>query len=155
MTISASNIEIQSVHRIPESISEELIKDAILIAYNESRRVYDFDVSANVRIVGIDEGTEINKKFKQKDAPTNVLAFVGDPEKENNLGIDAPSLGDIVVCYPVVEKESDELKKRVEYHFVNMIIHGFLHLMGYDHQDDQQEHEMNELTNKVLRSMMS
>ena len=113
MTISASNIEIQSVHRIPKSVSEDFIKDAILIAYNESRRVYDFDVSVNVRIVGIDEGTEINKEFKQKDAPTNVLAFVGDPDKENDLGIDAPSLGDIVVCYPVVEKESDELKKEL------------------------------------------
>ena len=44
MTISASNIEIQSVHRIPKSVSEDFIKDAILIAYNESRRVYDFDV---------------------------------------------------------------------------------------------------------------
>ena len=155
MTISAGNIEIQSVHRISTTISNELIKDAILAAYEESNRTYDFNVSVNIRIVGREEGTEINKKFKKKNAPTNVLAFVGDPEKENKLGIEAPTLGDIVVCYPVVQEESDDLNKSVKDHFVHMIVHGFLHLMGYDHQDDQEEYEMNELTNKILESVMS
>lgn len=155
MTISAGNIEIQSVHRISTTISNELIKDAILVAYEESNRTYDFNVSVNIRIVGREEGTEINKKFKKKNAPTNVLAFVGDPEKENELGIEAPTLGDIVVCYPVVQDESDDLNKSVKDHFAHMIVHGFLHLMGYDHQDDQEEYEMNELTNKILESVMS
>ena len=155
MTISAGNIEIQSVHRISTIISNELIKDAILAAYEESNRTYDFNVSVNIRIVGREEGTEINKKFKKKNAPTNVLAFVGDPEKENELGVEAPTLGDIVVCYPVVQDESDDLNKSVKDHFVHMIVHGFLHLMGYDHQDDQEEYEMNELTNKILESVMS
>ena len=155
MTISAGNIEIQSVHRISTTISNELIKDAILAAYEESNRTYDFNVSVNIRIVGREEGTEINKKFKKKNAPTNVLAFVGDPEKENELGIEAPTLGDIVVCYPVVQDESDDLNKSVKDHFAHMIVHGFLHLIGYDHQDDQEEYEMNELTNKILESVMS
>ncbi len=155
MTISAGNIEIQSIHRISTTISNELIKDAILAAYEESNRTYDFNVSVNIRIIGREEGTEINKKFKKKNAPTNVLAFVGDPEKENKLGIEAPTLGDIVVCYPVVQEESDDLNKSEKDHFVHMIVHGFLHLMGYDHQDDQEEYEMNELTNKILESVMS
>ena len=47
------------------------------------------------------------------------------------------------------------MKKDIEQYFVHMIIHGFLHLMGYDHQDDQEEHEMNGLTNKILRSVIS
>ena len=63
MTISASNIEIQSVHSISTTISRELIKDAILTAYEKSNRAYDFDISVNIRIVGREEGTEINKKF--------------------------------------------------------------------------------------------
>ena len=154
MTISASNIEIQPVHSIPKSIPMEHIENAILLAYRESKRAYDFHISVNIRIVGREEGTEINKKFKRKNAPTNVLAFEGDPTKENQLGVDSPSLGDIVVCYPVIEKESQELKKTVEDHFVHMIIHGFLHLMGYDHQDDHDEEEMNELTHKILGLMM-
>ena len=70
------------------------------------------------------------------------------------MGIDAPSLGDIVVCYPVVKEESDDLQKTVNDHFIHMVIHGFLHLMGYDHQDDQEEHEMNELTNEILQSVI-
>ena len=154
MTISASHIEIQSLHSVPKSISIELIENAILLAYRESKRAYDFHISVNIRIVGKEEGTEINKKFKRKNEPTNVLAFEGDPKKENQLGVDSPSLGDIVVCYPVIEKESHELKKTVEDHFVHMIIHGFLHLMGYDHQDDHEEEEMNELTHKILGLMM-
>lgn len=154
MTISAGNIEIQSVHRISTTISNELIKDAILAAYEESNKTYDFDVSVNIRIVGKDEGTEINKRFKKKNAPTNVLAFVGDPEKENHLGVEAPSLGDIVICYPIVEMESEQLEKSVENHFIHIVIHGFLHLMGYDHQNDQEEYEMNELANEVLRLVM-
>lgn len=154
MTISAGNIEIQSVHRISTTISSEVIKDAILAAYEESNKTYDFDVSVNIRIVGKDEGTEINKRFKKKNAPTNVLAFVGDPEKENHLGVEAPSLGDIVICYPIVEMESEQLEKSVENHFIHIVIHGFLHLMGYDHQNDQEEYEMNELANEVLRLVM-
>ena len=154
MTISAGNIEIQSVHRISTAISSEVIKDAILAAYEESNKTYDFDVSVNIRIVGKDEGTEINKRFKKKNAPTNVLAFVGDPEKENHLGVKAPSLGDIVICYPIVEMESEQLEKSVENHFIHIVIHGFLHLMGYDHQNDQEEYEMNELANEVLRLVM-
>jgi len=153
MTISASHIEIQSLHSVPKSISIELIENAILLAYQQSNRAYDFNISVNIRIVGREEGTVINKKFKKKNSPTNVLAFEGDPAKENQLGIDSPSIGDIVVCYPVVEKESYELKKTVEDHFIHMIIHGFLHLMGYDHQDDQEEQEMNDLTYKVLGLM--
>ena len=64
MKIADSKIEIQIIHKIPESISKELIKEAVLIAYNESSRAYDFDVSVNVRIVGTDEGTEINRKYR-------------------------------------------------------------------------------------------
>ena len=70
------------------------------------------------------------------------------------MGIDAPSLGDIVICYPIVQEESDDLQKTVNDHFIHMVIHGFLHLMGYDHQDDHEEYEMNELTNKILHSVM-
>ncbi len=84
----------------------------LLAAYEKSNRPYDFDISVNIRIVGREEGSEINKKFKKKNTPTNVLAFVGNPKKENQLGIEAPSLGDIVVCYPVVKEESDDLQKQ-------------------------------------------
>ena len=80
MTISASNIEIQPVHSIPKSISMEHIEIAILLAYRESKRADDFHISVNIRIVGREEGTEINKKFKRKNAPTNVLAFEGDSQ---------------------------------------------------------------------------
>ena len=150
MTISESNIEIQIVHQVHESITEELIRNAILIAYQEANRTYEFNISVNIRIVGNDEGLEINSKFKNKKTATNVLAFVGSPNEEAKLGVIKPSIGDIVVCYPVVEREVKESNIEIEYHFIHMVIHGFLHLLGLDHQSDLEENEMTLLEIKIL-----
>lgn len=150
MTISESNIEIQIVHQVHESITEELIRNAILIAYRKANRTYEFNISVNIRIVGDNEGLEINSKFKKKKTATNVLAFVGSPNEEAKLGVIKPSIGDIVVCYPVVEREVKESDIEIEYHFIHMIIHGFLHLLGFDHQSDLEENEMTLLEIKIL-----
>ena len=141
MTISESNIEIQIVHQVHESITEELIRNAILIAYRKANRTYEFNISVNIRIVGDNEGLEINSKFKKKKTATN---------EEAKLGVIKPSIGDIVVCYPVVEREVKESDIEIEYHFIHMIIHGFLHLLGFDHQSDLEENEMTLLEIKIL-----
>ena len=72
MTISESNIDIQIVHQVHESITEELIRNAILIAYREANRTYEFNICVNIRIVGNNEGLEINSKFKI----SNYLVYV-------------------------------------------------------------------------------
>ena len=148
-----SNIEIQPVHSIPKSISMEHIENAILLAYRESKRAYDFLYFCQYKNCWKQKRAQrLIKSSKGKNAPHKCSCFEGDPTKENQLGVDSIA-SDIVVCYPVIEKESHELKNS-RGSFVHMIIHGFLHLMGYDHQDDHEEEEMNELTHKILGLMM-
>ncbi len=82
-----------------------------------------------VRIVGEREGRRLNRRFRGRQAATNVLAFTADLP----AGPDLPLLGDLVICRPVVEREAAEQGKPVEAHWAHMVIHGTLHLLGYDH----------------------
>lgn len=91
-----------------------------------------------VRFVGEEESQELNYQFRGKDKPTNVLSFPFEcpPDIPVNL------LGDLVVCVPVIHREAKEQGKQVEHHFAHMIVHGILHLLGFDHQSDEEAEEM-------------
>ncbi|MBK7357271.1 rRNA maturation RNase YbeY [Propionivibrio sp.] len=79
-----------------------------------------------VRFVGIEEGQSLNRHFRGKDYATNVLSFPYETEPV--------VCGDLVICAPVVEHEADEQSKAPEAHFAHLIVHGVLHLLGYDHE---------------------
>lgn len=85
-----------------------------------------------VRITDIDEITRLNSEYRNKAGATNVLSFPADLPAE----LEIPLLGDIVICAPVVEKEAQEQQKTLEAHWAHMVVHGTLHLLGYDHIDD-------------------
>src|SRR5690606_19893546 len=88
-----------------------------------------------VRIVGEAESAALNQRYRGKIGPTNVLSFPA--EVDMPLPADEPPpLGDIVVCAPVVEREAAEQSKTLEAHFAHLVVHGTLHLVGYDHEDD-------------------
>jgi probable rRNA maturation factor len=91
-----------------------------------------------IRVVDADESQELNKTFRGKDYPTNVLSFPANIQLPEGPTI----LGDIAICFPVVEKEAREQSKLLENHFAHMVIHGCLHLMGYDHENDHDADEM-------------
>lgn len=102
-----------------------------------------------VRIVDNDEGQMLNREYRQKDYPTNVLSFPFDgPE-----GIEIDFLGDLVVCAPVVAKEADEQNKPLMSHWAHMITHGTLHLLGYDHIDEQDAEQMEALEIEILNNL--
>lgn len=102
-----------------------------------------------LRIVGTNESQALNLQFRQKDKPTNVLSFPADlPE-----GIDIPLLGDIVICAHIVEKEAKEQHKTLEAHWAHMVVHGVLHLIGYDHIEDEEAHEMETLETRILTEL--
>ena len=95
-----------------------------------------------VRIVGEAESAELNGRYRGRDGPTNVLAF---PAASEDFAVpevfaaacgdtELPSLGDIVVCAPVVAREASEQGKTAAAHWAHIVIHGTLHLMGYDHE---------------------
>ncbi|BFM14890.1 rRNA maturation RNase YbeY [Maricurvus nonylphenolicus] len=103
----------------------------------------------SVRIVDNDESQALNHQYRGKDKPTNVLSFPAElPE-----GVDIPLLGDLVICAPVVEQEAQEQNKTLEAHWAHMVVHGTLHLLGYDHIEDNEAEEMEALETELLTAM--
>ncbi|AMO58339.1 hydrolase [Endozoicomonas montiporae] len=107
------------------------------------------EAEISLRIVDTEEGAELNQQWRQKQGPTNVLSFPSDLPAELEL----PLLGDLVVCAPVVEREAGEQKKSLQAHWAHMIVHGTLHLLGYDHIDDNEAEEMEALETNVVKSL--
>lgn len=91
-----------------------------------------------VRIVDEVESEQLNQQYRHKEGPTNVLSF----PFESDVPLDVPLLGDVVICAPVVVREAVEQHKPLTSHWAHMLIHGTLHLLGYDHHDDSEAEEM-------------
>ena len=91
-----------------------------------------------IRVVDATEGLQLNETFVGKKYPTNVLSFRADIQIPEGPII----LGDIAICLPVVKKEVHAQSKSFEQHFAHMVVHGCLHLMGYDHVNDNDANEM-------------
>jgi probable rRNA maturation factor len=91
-----------------------------------------------IRIVDEAESRQLNRDYRGKDRPTNVLSFPFEGPEH----LPMESLGDLVICAPVVEREAAEQGKSLEAHWAHMVVHGVLHLRGYDHLDDAEAEEM-------------
>lgn len=107
------------------------------------------DKEFTVRFVDNDESQHLNATYRQKNKPTNVLSF----PFECPPGVPINLLGDLVVCVPVILREADEQNKLAQHHFAHMIIHGLLHLFGYDHIEDQDAKEMESLEIHILAQL--
>jgi probable rRNA maturation factor len=105
--------------------------------------------SVVIRLVDSDESQQLNKDYRGVDKPTNVLSFPFEAPAE----IADNSLGDIVICAPVVEQEAHQQHKPLLAHWAHMVVHGTLHLQGYDHQDDQQAEQMERLESEILATL--
>jgi probable rRNA maturation factor len=102
--------------------------------------------SVLIRIVGETEGAALNQQYRHKSGPTNVLSF---PFKAPP-GIPNDHLGDLVICAPLVSREAQEQKKPTDHHWAPLLIHGILHLQGFDHIDSQEAQQMESLETKLL-----
>lgn len=107
------------------------------------------ETEVSVYIVDEVESQELNLRYRHQDKPTNVLSFPADIPAELNL----PLLGDLVICAPVVEREAMEQRKTLEAHWAHMVVHGALHLVGYDHITEPEAEEMESLETKILTGM--
>lgn len=107
------------------------------------------DVEVVVRIVDETECATLNKNYRGKTGPTNVLSFPYEspPQLETNL------LGDLIICAPVIEREAKDQGKPVDAHWAHMAVHGTLHLLGYDHQTDEQAVEMESREKIILTGL--
>ena len=102
-----------------------------------------------VRIVTPQESQQLNHQYRGKEKPTNVLSFPFESPPELAL----PLLGDLIVCADVVAKEAEEQGKPLQHHWAHMIIHGGLHLLGYDHIEDEDAEEMESLEIELLAGL--
>jgi probable rRNA maturation factor len=96
-----------------------------------------------IRVVGAAESRRLNRTWRGKDKPTNVLSFTGD----------APVLGDLAICAPVVAREAREQGKSPAAHWAHMVVHGVLHLLGYDHENDRDAQRMEARETKILAQL--
>lgn len=134
----------------PNTIPSEEIMCAWLQASLEAHANYqNLDPRAaelSIRIVEESESAKLNQQYRQKSHSTNVLSFPADlPDI-----IESPLLGDLLICAPVVEREALEQNKKREAHWAHMVVHGTLHLLGYDHILDQEAVIMENLENNIL-----
>jgi probable rRNA maturation factor len=97
-----------------------------------------------VRFVDEAEGRQLNRDYRQKDYATNVLSFVYETE---------PVQGDLVICVPVVVRETQQQGKTLEAHYVHLVVHGALHLQGYDHEHEADAQVMEARESEIVTKL--
>lgn len=129
-----------------EKVSSTL-ETSVQVALETTAHVLDKDFSnEEVSIVfsSDDDVQHLNKTFRNKDKPTNVLSF---PSNE------LPELGDIILAYTTVLNEANALNISILHHTIHLIVHGFLHLLGYDHKHESEAHTMEQLEIEILKEL--
>ena len=111
--------------------------------------------SLSIRIVDAQESASLNRQYRGKDKPTNVLSFPSEHYQAHGLPAEiaaeiAMELGDLVICAPIVITEASLQNKLVADHWAHLVIHGCLHLLGYDHIDNQEAEIMESMEIKLL-----
>ncbi|KXI28770.1 rRNA maturation RNase YbeY [Paraglaciecola hydrolytica] len=128
------------------------------------------DKEITIRIVDDAESQQLNYQYRSKNSPTNVLSFpfempdfmgMDDEENaehdDNHVASLAEAefnlLGDLVICAPVVTREATEQNKTLKHHWAHMVVHGTLHLLGYDHINDDEAEDMEALERQILQQL--
>ncbi len=106
-------------------------------------------VELTIRVVEPEESAELNATYRHKAGPTNVLSF----PFENPPGVSLPLLGDLVICAALVERQAAEQGKPSEAHWAHLVIHGTLHLLGYDHEEPGQRERMETLEISIMAGL--
>lgn len=107
------------------------------------------DTELTIRIVDAPESRSLNHSYRGKDKPTNVLSFPANHPKELHIAF----LGDIVICADIVTQEAKAQNKTEEAHWAHMVVHGTLHLLGYDHIENDEAEAMETLETHILRRL--
>ena len=135
-------LEVENEQGLPTEQDIQLWLDKTIPQFQENAEL-------TVRIVDTQESHQLNHEYRGKDKPTNVLSF----PFEAPPGIELDLLGDLIICRQVVEKEAEEQSKPLLAHWAHMVVHGSLHLLGYDHIEDDEAEEMESLETEIMQSM--
>ena len=115
------------------------------------------ELALTIRVVGAAESRRLNRTWRNKDKPTNVLSFPAATLSPGTSGVpprfpaqDFAELGDLAICAPVVAREAREQGKSLQAHWAHMVVHGVLHLLGFDHETDLDAEVMEARETKIL-----
>jgi probable rRNA maturation factor len=131
-----------------EDAVEVALKTAVIPAIFKDR-----DLEVSVALANDDLIKVLNRDYREKDAPTNVLSFAaldtGDP-----IPPEGPvNLGDVILAYQTIDREAREQGKYFKDHFIHLVVHGTLHLLGYDHMNDHDANIMESLEIRILEKL--
>lgn len=138
-------LDVQYASQVMEVPSKEQFRtwlNTVLVDQN-------YDVEVVIRITDEQEMSQLNHRYRQRQGTTNILSFPF--EAPDQVPVDL--LGDLVVCAPVVEQEAMQQGKDLNAHWAHMIIHGALHLLGYDHIEDSEAEAMENMEVDLLKSI--
>ena len=139
-------VDIQHATTSPEIPENQQIRKWVkttLSAVNKKNR------ELTVRIIDEEECSDLNEQWRKRTGPTNVLSFPAGNVEQFTPGF----IGDIILCAPVINREAVEQKKQRDSHWAHMIVHGTLHLLGYDHLKAEEAEKMELLEIRILESM--
>lgn len=140
-----NQLEIQDVFQSEGQPTAEQFQTWVDIALADYRQ----DAELVIRIVDEQESAELNQQYRHKQGPTNILSFpIELPD-----GVELDLLGDLVVCAPVLEREALQQHKGLSDHWAHIIVHGVLHLLGYDHIEDSDAEQMEALEIAILNKL--
>ncbi len=147
------SLSLQQDFQVPELVLKRAhIKKVVETALRHIDTKSDCEIG--IACVDNDESQKLNLEYRGKDKPTNVLSFPSDLPDEMAEILDSFPIGDLVICIPVVLREAQEQNKIALTHFTHMLVHGTLHLMGYDHEtSDEDADEMEALEIEILAKL--
>lgn len=128
--------------QIPEKTQFQYWVNAVLSDHSEDSEVV-------IRVVDEEEMIRSNEQYRGEQGTTNILSFAFEAPK----GFDSALLGDLLLCAPVIEKEALQQNKPLNHHWAHMIIHGALHLLGYDHVNDTDAQVMEAKEIEILKTI--
>lgn len=149
MTTHALVVDVQLACADSWMPPEEAIETWTRRAFDATCQNHSGPAEVSVRVVEAGEMQALNREYRQRDAPTNVLSFPAG-EIEGLPKEATQNLGDIVICADIVNDEASVQDKAREAHWAHMLVHGMLHLLGYDHEDAAEAATMEELEKRVL-----
>ena len=164
ITISEDLAATQVDSDTPSSIDDDVPEPGVLQRWVEAAYLGKGPALVSMLITSSEEIQQLNKQYRDKDKPTNVLSFPmelpeGVPEEmpeelaqemSEEMAQDVSLLGDIALCAPVISQEAVQQSKTQEEHWAHMVVHGMLHLQGYDHIEDAEAEVMEGLEVKIL-----
>ena len=142
------NIELQRAYEHINTPENKDFKEWVEQVFDHCSYEQD-DAELTIRVVDENEIHALNLKYRHKDSSTNVLSFPSDLPKDVPIYI----LGDIIICPTVLEREAKEQKKSLKAHWCHMVIHGVLHLLGFDHEEEQEAEKMESSEIEILREL--